>query len=378
MAHANRIRPGIDYSISFIFLLYLIVRILVFSFSRGYVLIFYISFEVVLIPIGFLILGWGYQPERLQATIYMLIYTISASFPLLVGLIYVYHDNGSLHFLLQPNTSTIIWNFKGWELIFILAFLVKLPIFCLHLWLPKAHVEAPVVGSIILAGVLLKLGGYGLLRIGCYISIGWNGIIYEILMVIGLWGGILTRFLCLRQIDIKALVAYSSIGHIRLVLGGCLSNCRWGWQAAVIIIVAHGLCSSGLFAFCIFRYQLTQSRSLLISKGILSIAPILSIWWFLLSTVNIGAPPSLNLIREILLIGAIIYYSWWLLIPVFLICFLAAAFSLYLYVSTQHGRSPQYILAYNYSNYIPFLVGFLHWFPVNILVLIIEEISSCI
>lgn len=139
------------------------------------------------------------------------------------------------------------------------------------------------------------------------------------------------------------------------------------------MMVAHGLCSSGLFAFCMFRYQWSQSRSLLVSKGLLRVAPMLSLWWFLLRVVNMAAPPSLNLVREIILIGSIVFYSLWLFVPVFFIRFLAAAYSLYLYTGSQHGSYPDYMCGYSGGCFLPSLVGFLHWVPVNVLVLLVDD-----
>ena len=176
---------------------------------------FYLRFESCLIPIFFIIFGWGYQPERAQAGIYMLFYTLFGSLPLFFlivnkrncGIGYMY-DLGVL------NRESIVF------FVFLVgAFLVKFPIYSVHLWLLKAHVEAPVAGSIILAGVILKLGGYGLIRF-LPSTVNAPSLFREIILCLSLWGGVVVSLRCLRQIDMKLLIARSSVVHIRICIGG--------------------------------------------------------------------------------------------------------------------------------------------------------------
>ena len=174
-----------------------LLLILVFCFCTSNMIIFYMCFEFTIIPTLSLIIGWGYQPERLKAGFYFVFYTITASLPLLGVISYMWFDAYRINLCLlsfgvgsgSPQLLSVLWVLSA------LAFLVKIPIYFFHLWLPKAHVEAPLAGSIILAGVLLKLGVYGLFL--------FYGVLYgicsffsELVLVIGVWGGVLSCFIC--------------------------------------------------------------------------------------------------------------------------------------------------------------------------------------
>nr|AVW86212.1 NADH dehydrogenase subunit 4 [Pisione sp. YZ-2018] len=356
----------------------ILALILILCFSMSNFMAFYVLFEASLIPTFLLIMGWGYQPERLQASFYLLLYTITASLPLLLSLSWIFYNNGSLSLNIHPQFMNPALPFHSsyiWWSITILAFMVKMPLYSMHLWLPKAHVEAPVAGSMILAGILLKLGGYGLIRLTqIYPSLSFS--ISPMFSSLAIFGGVLTSFICLRQTDLKSLIAYSSIGHMALVVLGVSFSSLWGWQGAIVMMIAHGLCSSCMFALANMTYEFTSTRSLFLTKGILALAPAFSMWWFLLSITNMAAPPSINLFGEISIILASLWFSHFLILPLGVCSFLACAYSFFLYTSSNHGPSPSFSNPYAPLNSSFHTAVLLHFFPIWGLILKPEIISQ--
>nr|QTJ29952.1 NADH dehydrogenase subunit 4 [Graphium eurous asakurae] len=358
-----------NYYMNFFLLNIIILLIMLYlTFSVMNLFMFYLFFEGSLIPTLLLIMGWGYQPERIQAGLYLLFYTLFASLPMLMGIFFIFYE---YNYMIMYYFKFFSVNFYLLYLSMILAFLVKMPMYFVHLWLPKAHVEAPVSGSMILAGIMLKLGGYGLLRVMIlFQKIGMK--LNFIWVIISLVGGLYISLNCLCQVDMKSLIAYSSVAHMSLVICGIMSMNYWGFMGSYIMMIGHGLCSSGMFCLANINYERLQSRSLYINKGLMNFMPSMSLWWFLLMSSNMAAPPSLNLMGEMSLINSMISWSWLTMIMLILISFFSAAYSLYLYSFTQHGYYNMGVYSFYGGVSREYLMLMLHWLPLNILVLKID------
>nr|YP_009480314.1 NADH dehydrogenase subunit 4 [Ornithodoros savignyi]AIZ58732.1 NADH dehydrogenase subunit 4 [Ornithodoros savignyi]AIZ58745.1 NADH dehydrogenase subunit 4 [Ornithodoros savignyi] len=353
----------------FSFYVMLMVFLLVLCFSVSNLLFFYLCFESVLFPIVMIIVGWGVQPERLQAGLYMLFYTLFGSFPLLVFILIFWNDLSMVG---------IYWG--GYSLGFVMmmmgmvGFLVKMPVYLFHIWLPKAHVEAPVAGSMILAAVLLSLGIYGVFRVGFYfisevLSFGY------LFMSVVIMGSLIIGLVCLCQVDVSALIAYSSVCHMGLAFGGVVSLSSWGYMGNLVMMLGHGLCSSGLFCLANFYYERVYTRSMILLKGVGVFFPFLSFWWFLFSIINMAAPPFMNLGGEIFLLGGIVKWSFLTVLPLGIISFLVAGYSLYMYSYINHGRG-WVVYAGAMLNLREMLLMFYHIVPLGIWILKMEFFLS--
>uniref|UniRef100_UPI0030FECC26 NADH dehydrogenase subunit 4 n=1 Tax=Paralonchurus brasiliensis TaxID=1154682 RepID=UPI0030FECC26 len=344
---------------------------LILAFGATEIIMFYVMFEATLIPTLFLITRWGNQAERLNAGTYFLFYTLAGSLPLLVALLLLQNSTGTLSLLtLQFSNVTQLTTYadKLWWAGCLLAFLVKMPLYGVHLWLPKAHVEAPIAGSMVLAAVLLKLGGYGMMRIIPSLEPLTKELSYPFI-ILALWGVIMTGSICLRQTDLKSLIAYSSVGHMGLVVGGILIQTPWGFTGALILMIAHGLTSSALFCLANTNYERTHSRTMLLARGLQMALPLMAAWWFLASLANLALPPLPNLMGELMIITSLFNWSWWTLALTGAGTLITAGYSLYMFLMTQRGPLPTHIIALEPSHSREHLLVALHLLPLLLLIL---------
>nr|UUG47454.1 NADH dehydrogenase subunit 4 [Ips nitidus] len=351
------------------FVMFLLLS-LIFTFCSLNLFIFYFFFEISLIPTLFLIIGWGNQPERVSAGVYLFFYTLFMSLPMMVALFYLYSKYLSMEFIFFLVEDSIFL-----YLCLNMVFFVKIPLFLIHLWLPKAHVEAPISGSMILAGIMLKLGGYGLMRVMKMFISPMGLTLNMIFIFISLIGGLIISLECVRQSDMKMLIAYSSVSHMGLVVSGILSLSVWGMTGGLILMLAHGLSSSGLFCLANFLYERSSSRSFYLNKGLMNIFPSLALCWFLLCSSNMSAPPSLNLLGEIILIFSIFNFFNGFALILFILVFFSAVYSLFLFSFTQHGSLSSSIFSVNQISIREFYLVFLHWVPLNLMFLKSESFS---
>nr|ACX50324.1 NADH dehydrogenase subunit 4 [Catostomus rimiculus]UXB57596.1 NADH dehydrogenase subunit 4 [Catostomus rimiculus] len=371
LASQNHINPEpINRQRLYISLLASLQAFLIMAFGATELIMFYIMFEATLIPTLIIITRWGNQTERLNAGTYFLFYTLAGSLPLLVALLLLQQSTGTLSMTILQYSQPLVlesWGHKFWWAGCLIAFLVKMPLYGVHLWLPKAHVEAPVAGSMILAAVLLKLGGYGMMRMMVMLDPLSKELAYPFI-ILALWGIIMTGSICLRQTDLKSLIAYSSVSHMGLVAGGILIQTPWGFTGAIILMIAHGLVSSALFCLANTAYERTHSRTMVLARGLQMIFPLTAVWWFAANLANLALPPLPNLMGELMIITSLFSWSPWTIALTGVGTLITAGYSLYLFLMSQRGPTPNHIVGLPPFHTREHLLMVMHLIPVILLI----------
>ena len=292
---------------------------------------FYVSFEAVLIPM-FLIIGfWGSRERKIHAAFQFFVYTFIGSVFMLLAIYFIYLHVGSTNIEIisqatfSKNRELFLW------LAFFIALGVKVPMFPVHLWLPEAHVEAPTSGSILLAGILLKLGTYGFLRfllvLFPYGLIYYTPLVFTICLISIIYGS----FATIRQIDLKKIIAYSSIVHMNFALLGLFTNDLEGIQGSLYIMLSHGLVSSALFLCIGILYDKYKTRLFMYYGGLVNFMPLFSLFFLSFILSNLGFPGTSSFIGEILVLISVISYNFKIAIFASLSMVLCAIYSLWLY-----------------------------------------------
>lgn len=282
--------------------LFIIQFILIILFLTLNILVFYILFETILIPMFLYIGKFGVRIRKIEAAFKFFLYTYIGSLLMFLGIIYIYYVKGTLDVEIlyltefSKKEQIFLW------LAFFGSFSVKIPIIPFHIWLPEAHVEAPTAGSVLLAGILLKLGIYGFIRYSIplfpYANIYFLPLIYGICVISIIYSSLST----IRQIDLKKIIAYSSIGHMNFLLLGLFSQSIEGLIGSIYIMLSHGFISSGLFITIGVLYDRHHSRIIYYYRGLTTVMPLFALFFFIFNLAGLGFPGTSSFIGEFIIL----------------------------------------------------------------------------
>nr|QIA60260.1 NADH dehydrogenase subunit 4 [Ptychanthus striatus] len=327
-------------------------------------LIFYVFFESVLIPMFIIIGVWGSRQRKIKAAYQFFLYTLMGSLFMLLAILFIFFQTGTTDLQILPTTEfserrqILLW------IAFFASFSVKVPMVPVHIWLPEAHVEAPTAGSVILAGILLKLGTYGFLRFSIPMfpeaTLYFTPFIY-VLSVIAI---IYTSLTTIRQIDLKKIIAYSSVAHMNFVTIGMFSLNIQGIEGSILLMLSHGLVSSALFLCVGALYDRHKTRIVKYYGGLVSTMPIFSTIFLFFTLANMSLPGTSSFIGEFLILVGAFQRNSLVATLAALGMILGAAYSLWLYNRVVFGNfKPNFLLKFSDLNrrevliFLPFIAG---------------------
>ena len=329
---------GVDKRVSQYYAAFLLLEgLMVGVFCAMDAMLFYVFFEAMLIPMFVIIGVWG-GPRRVYASLKFFLYTFLGSVFMLVALIWLYLKGGSWQ-LADMAALPLTMPEQAWVFFaFLVAFAVKVPMFPVHTWLPDAHVEAPTGGSVILAGVLLKMGGYGFLRFSLPMFPDASLLFQPLMFWLSVIAIVYASLIAWRQTDIKKLVAYSSVAHMGFVTLGIFSFTEQGIQGAIYQMLSHGVISGALF-FCVgVIYDRTHTREISFYGGLVHRMPVYAALFMLFSMANVGLPGTSGFVGEILTMVGGFQASIWAAAGAALGVILSAVYMLTLYRRTVFGE----------------------------------------
>nr|UTT72524.1 NADH dehydrogenase subunit 4 [Trichophilopterus babakotophilus] len=324
-------------------------------------------FEMSLIPIFFIVVGWGMQPEKIKSGKFLAMYTVLVSFPLLLSILYLTTNYNLSVFM---NYYDISKKMEVSNLMFVLlmsGFLVKLPMFLIHSWLTKAHVEASLEGSILLAGLLMKMGSYGIIRMMIFFKNLNKQEIVTVFFSIFLVGSILSAIMAISCDDAKTVVAFASISHMNFVMANFFLFKTYSYEATILIMFSHSFVSTLLFYNVTNLYMMSGTRSSMINKSLKSLFPLFSMICFISWILNASIPPSLSFSGEVLSIMTLFSSNSFLVVVLVFFFFIFSSFySMVNFGIQNHNSSSKMYMKSKNIDMNMFFVSFLNIIPVSI------------
>jgi NADH-ubiquinone oxidoreductase chain 4 len=341
LSNWDTIKLGMKY---FLIAFLLLETLLIAVFVVLDLMLFYIFFESVLIPL-FLIVGiWGGSDTRIRASFLLFLYTLGGSLFMLLGIMVIYYNIGSTDFTMISLSDISLDSQKLLWLAFFLSFAIKTPLVPFHMWLPRAHAEAPLAGSILLAGLILKLATYGYLRVLINFMPDATSYFSPLVQTIAVVTLIYSSLATVRQVDFKALVAYSSIGHMAVVVLGLFSNTIIGIEGAIALSIAHGVISPAMFILVGgVLYDRFHTRVIRYYRGVTVYMPVFSALFFVTTAFNMAVPLSLNWIGEFMSLAGVFQKSPLVGLLGASSIILSAVYSIYLYNRISFGAYSRYL-----------------------------------